>query len=58
MKLRPNFTSRLRARLATTAAAARPLAKPAGVLMLPPELSGFQAFINKVHRKAGPRRKP
>lgn len=55
MKLRPNFTRRLRSQLATTAAAARPLARPAGVLVLPPELSGFQGFINKVHRKAGPR---
>jgi len=55
MKLPPNFTLRLRSQLATTAAQARPLAKPAGVLVLPPELSGFQAFVNKVHRKAGER---
>ena len=58
MKLRPNFTTRLRSQLATTAAAARPLARPAGALVLPQELSGFQGFVNKVHHKAGPRRKP
>lgn len=55
MKLPPNFTLRLRSQLATTAAQARPLAKPAGVLVLPPELSGFQPFVDKVHHRAGKR---
>lgn len=52
-----NFTFRLRSRLAHSAALAAPLKRPAGVLVLPPELSGFQAFMNKVHRLAGKRRR-
>ena len=47
-----NFTLRLRPQLAQTAAQAAPLKHPVGVLVLPPELSRFQAFINKVHRLA------
>jgi hypothetical protein len=52
MKTTRNFTLRLRSQLADTAAQAAPLKRPVGVLVLPPELSRFQAFINKVHRLA------
>lgn len=52
-----NFTLRLRSQLARSAALAAPLARPEGVFLLPPPVSGFQAFVNKVHRLAGPRRR-
>ncbi len=56
MKTPRNFTFRLRSRLSATAAQKSALALPVGVLVLPPELSGFQAFVNKVHIRAGERR--
>ena len=55
MKTRHHFTRPLHAQLAATAALAPALARPSTVLVLPPELSGFQSFVNKVHRLAGDR---
>jgi hypothetical protein len=57
MKTPRNYTLRLRSQLAASAALAAPLARPAGVFVLPAPVSGFQAFMNKVHRLAGPRRR-
>jgi|GEM_PF-2961872 len=54
---RPNFTCRLRADLARTAALVPALRRPADVLILPSALSHLQSFVNKVHTKAGPRRR-
>lgn len=50
------YTRRLRPALERSGALATALSRPAGVLILPPALSGFQAWLNKVHTKAGPRR--
>lgn len=54
---RPSFTHRLRPELARTAELMPALSRPLGALVLPAGLRSFQAFANKVHAKAGPRRR-